>query len=129
MEILKRFQADRWVRQLQTGSRLTDAQLQEARSHLLAMGAPAVRALLSAVQAGPPSPATLDVLTRLVRADTFDAFVEGLRSPTVALADAATSALSAAAAYKPTAIFALYADPAIPRARIETILDAQSARI
>jgi len=129
MEIIKRFQADRWVRQLQSGARLTDAQIQDARSHLLAMGAAAVRALLTAVQAAPASPATLDMITRLVREDTFEAFVEGLRSQSPATADAATAALSASTNYRPTDIFALYADPAIPRARIEAVLDAQSARI
>ena len=43
MEILKRFQASRHVRQLQSGDRLADAQLVEARAQLEAMGPPAIR--------------------------------------------------------------------------------------
>src|ERR1041385_6633038 len=129
MEILKRFQADRWVRQLQSGARLTDAQLQEARSHLIAMGASAVRALLNAVQAAPASPATQDVITRLVRDDTFSAYVDGLRSQLPATADAAASALGRATGYDPALLLQLYADAAIPRQRIEGIPDAQSARL
>src|SRR2546421_8025627 len=118
MEILKRFQADRWVRHLQSGGKVTDSQVQEARSQLLAMGSAAVRALLNAVHTAPASSATLETLTRLVRENTFDAFVEGLRSPSVNAADAATAALSASTDCAPMTIFELYADPAIPRMRI-----------
>ena len=46
MEILKRFQAGRFVRQLQADANLTDSQRLEARSQLLAMGSAGVRALL-----------------------------------------------------------------------------------
>ncbi|HXJ67332.1 MAG TPA: HEAT repeat domain-containing protein [Verrucomicrobiae bacterium] len=129
MEILKRFQADRYVRQLQSGQRVSDSQLTEARTQLLGMGNSAVRALLAATQGAPPSELTLDMLVRLASQDTLPAFVEGLRSPLTMVADTAVRALSAATTYDPTQLLALYADDTVSRARLEAILDAQIKHI
>jgi len=129
MEILKRFQADRYVRQLQSGQRVSDSQLTEARTQLLGMGNSAVRALLAATQGAPPSELTLDMLVRLASQDTLPAFVEGLRSPLTMVADTAVRALSVATTYDPTQLLALYADDTVSRARLEAILDAQIKHI
>ena len=129
MEILKRFQADRFVRQLQSGQRVSDSQLTEARTQLLGMGNSAVRALLSATQGAPPSELTLDMLVRLASQDTLPAFIEGLRSPLTMVADTAVRALSVATTYDPTQLLALYADDTVSRARLEAILDAQIKHI
>jgi serine/threonine-protein kinase len=124
MEILKRFQADRYVRQLQSGQRVSDSQLTEARTQLLGMGASAVRSLLAATQAG-ATELTLDMLVRLANQDTLPAFVDGLRSPLASVAETAVRALSAATTYDPTQLLALYADDTVSRARLESILEAQ----
>ena len=129
MEILKRFQADRYVRQLQSGQRVSDSQLTEARAQLLGMGASAVRSLLAATQGGPASELTLDMLVRLASQDTLPAFVEALRSPQAAVADAAARALSTATTYDPTQLLALYTDETVSRARLESILEAQIRHI
>src|SRR5580765_5854816 len=129
MEILKRFQADRYVRQLQSGQRVSDSQLTEARTQLLGMGAAAVRSLLAATQGGPASDLTLDMLIRLASQDTLPAFVEGLRSPLALVADTAARALSTATTYDPTQLLALYADDTVSRARLEGILEAQIRHI
>ena len=129
MEILKRFQADRYVRQLQSGQRVSDSQLTEARAQLLAMGAAAVRSLLAATQGAPASELTIDMLVRLASQDTLPAFVEGLRSPNPAIADTVARALSTATTYDPTQLLALYADETVSRARLETILEAQLRHI
>ena len=129
MEILKRFQADRYVRQLQSGQRVSDSQLTEARTQLLGMGSSAVRSLLSATQGAPASELTLDMLVRLASQDTLPAFIEGLRSPLTIVADTAARALSTATTYDPTQLLALYADDTVSRARIEAILEAQIQHI
>jgi HEAT repeat protein len=129
MEILKRFQADRYVRQLQSGQRVSDSQLTEARSQLLGMGAAAVRSLLAATQGGAASALTLDMLVRLTSQDTLPAFVEALRSPQATVADTAARALSAATTYDPTQLLALFADATVSRARLESILEAQIRHI
>jgi len=130
MEILKRFQADRYVRQLQSGQRVSDSQLTEARTQLLSMGNAAVRSLLSAAQgAGGASELTLDMLARLASQDTLPAFIEGLRSPLTQVSDTAARALSSATTYDPTQLLALYADETVSRARLEAILEAQIQHI
>ena len=129
MEILKRFQADRYVRQLQSGQRVSDSQLTEARTALLGMGSAAVRSLLAATQGGPASELTLDMLVRLASQDTLPAFIEGLRSPLAAVADTAARALATATTYDPTQLLALYADETLSRARLEAILEAQIRHI
>jgi serine/threonine-protein kinase len=129
MEILKRFQADRYVRQLQSGQRVSDSALTEARTQLLGMGGAAVRSLLAATQGAPASELTLDMLVRLAGQETLSAFIEGLRSPLATVADTVARALSAATTYDPTQLLALYADETLSRARLEAILEAQIKHI
>ncbi len=129
MEILKRFRADRYVRQLQSGARLADTQLLETRSQLLQMGAAAVRALFAAVHSTPATDATLDMLVRLLSEETLPSYLDGLRSPNSTVADAATRALSRASTVDMTRLLALFTDEHISRARVEIILDAQSGRL
>ena len=129
MEILKRFQAGRYVRQLQSGERLQDAQLVEARTQLGAMGASAVRALFDGLGSSHATPLTLEVLVSLVREDTLSAFVEGLRSPSPYVMDAAAQVLSSADTFDASQLLALYADERVQRAYLERVLEAQSHRV
>src|SRR5947207_6813886 len=125
MQILKRFQADRYVRQLQSGTRISDSQLTEARSQLLGLGSAAVRALFAGVQSAPPTPIVQELLVRLVRQDTLAAYLDALRSPSATVAETATRALAAGEKYDATQLLGLYSDPSVSRARLENILDAQ----
>jgi len=129
MEILKRFQAGRHVRLLQSATRPTDAQLVEARAQLEAMGAAGVRAVFGALANGAATPITLDALEGMVNRDSLPAFVEGLRSDVPHVAAAASQVLARATTYDPTQLFALYADDAVPRARLEAIFDAQATNL
>jgi serine/threonine-protein kinase len=129
MEILKRFQAGRHVRLLQSSKRPTDAALIEARAQLAAMGAPAVRAIFSALTTESATPTTLEVLSGMVNQDTLPAFLEGLRSGQLHIEQTATLVLARSATFDVTQLFALFADPRVPRARLETILDAQAVNV
>ena len=129
MEILKRFQADRHVRLLQAGERRDDAQLAEARAQLTAMGSAGVRALCAALVHKPATPATLAALQHMVSGSTLEAFVEALRSPQANVADAAARALANGAGYDPTTLLAYFADDRFSRARLELVLEAQSAHV
>ena len=129
MEILKRFQASRHVRLLQSSGRPADAALVEARAQLEAMGAPAVRAIFSALATEPATPATLETLEAIVRQDTLPAFLEGLRSGQPYVEDAASRVLGRSGKFDMTQLFALFSDPRVPRARLETILDAQAVHV
>jgi hypothetical protein len=129
MEIIKRFQADRFVRQLQSGSPLTEPQLAEARSQLKVMGASAVRALFAACYTNPATEATLDVLVRLVNPPSLPSYLEALRSPSPTIMDAAARALGRATSFDPLTLFTLYSDDRYARNRVEGILEAQLPRL
>jgi serine/threonine-protein kinase len=129
MEILKRFKADRHVRQLQSDAKLSHAQLSEARDRLQPMGTVAVRALFAAVTDQPATERSLDMLVRLISEETLPTYLDGLRSPSSTIADAATRALSRATTVDTTRLLALYSDDRFSRARVESILDAQSDRL
>jgi hypothetical protein len=123
MEILRRFQADRFVRQLQSGQRVSDSQLTEARTQLLGMGASAVRSLLGATQGGRVSDLALDMLVRLASQDTLSAFVEGCARRSRP-ADAAARALRAPRRNNPRSC-SRSAATTVSRARLEAILEAR----
>jgi serine/threonine-protein kinase len=129
MEILKRFKADRHVRQLQSDVKLSHAQLTEARDRLMQMGTVAVRALFAAITDQPATERSLDTLVRLLSEETLPTYLDGLRSPSSTVADAATRALSRATTVDTTRLLALYSDDRYSRARVESILDAQSDRL
>ena len=69
MEILKRFQAGRYVRLLQSSERLPDSQLIEIRAQLGQMGISAVRALFEGLGAHKATPLTLDILEHVSTAN------------------------------------------------------------
>jgi serine/threonine-protein kinase len=129
MEILKRFQAARHVRQLQSGELVPDAQLVEARAQLEAMGPAAIRSIFRALESNPATPATLDVLQALVTQDSLPTFVEGLRASSGHVVDAAALVLSRASTYEATQLLSLFADDRLSRARLEAILEAQAANV
>ena len=129
MEILKRFQADRYVRQLQSGARLSDSQLAAARSQLLGMGGAAVRSLFATIQNAPASALVHELLAKLLTQETLPAYLDGLRSPSTPVADAAAKALASASTYDATQLLALYADDNVSRARLELILDSQHTNL
>jgi len=129
MEILKRFQASRHVRLLQSSGRPADAALVEARTSLDAMGAPAVRAIFSALATEAATPATLEMLELLVRQETLPALIEGLRSGQMYVEDAAARVLGRSGKFDVTQLFSLFSDQRVPRSRLESILDAQAVHV
>lgn len=129
MEILKRFQASRYVRLLQSHERLPDAQLLEVRAALAHMGGSAVKAVFDGIGAAKPNGLTLDTLEHLVSEDTLTAYIEALRSQSPYVVDAAVHVLSRARTFDATQLLALYADERVPRSQLERVLDAQSTTI
>ena len=129
MEILKRFQADRHVRALQSGERGDSAALVEARRQVESLGAAGAHTLLGALTYKPGTPATLDTLAALVSATTLPEFLEALRSPHDPVADAAAFALSRGGGWDPAVLLLFFTDERYSRARLEEVLDAQSASV
>lgn len=129
MEILKRFQASRFVRLLQSNERLPDSQLIEVRTQLGQMGSSAVRAMFDGIGGTRANALTLDMLEHLVSEDTLTAYVEALRSQSPYVVDAAVHVLSRAHTFDATQLLALYADAQVPRSQIERVLEAQATRV
>lgn len=129
MGILKRFQADRHVRQLQAGAGTDSPALREARAQVEAMGGDGARALFDAIARTPASPDTLSVLAALVTPATLPLFVSMLRAPLMTQAEAAGHALAASVAWDPLALLPALEDAKAPRARIERVLEVQAGRV
>jgi serine/threonine-protein kinase len=127
MNLLRSFKAARGVRQLASAG--TPDEIAEARERLVAMGRVVIRPLLDSASKQSPTPAAMDVLVRLLTADTLGLYTDALRSQTFGVAQAAATALSRGPNYDPMLLLPLYADARIPKARIEGILAAQMDRM
>ncbi len=129
MSLLKRFQADRHVRMLQSGGEVASPALEEARAALQAMSADGARALLDALARTSATPATLATLATLVSPTTLPVFLEMLRAPLITQADAAMHALATSTAWDPLALLPALDDARGARPRFERVLEAQASRV
>ena len=68
-------------------------------------------------------------LDRLLNNETLPIYVEALCSQDPAMVEGATTVLSRGRTYDPTPMLQLFADPRVPKARLETILSAQMKSI
>ena len=127
MNLIRRFQAGLAARRLQG----TDDAVRSsrARDELIALGPHAIRSLLDGIAGGRPANAAEDVLERLLTDETVGQFVEALASPVPAVADAAARVLARGRGYDATPLLALYGDPRVTRARLESIVAEQMKRL
>ncbi len=126
MDLIKRFQAGFVARKLQSPTGLSGEALIEAQEQLVAMGPAAIRSVLESLHNGESAAVpALAVLTRLLTNETLSTFIDALRSPIPAVAEAASHALSNSDTYDATQLLPLFSDPGISKARLETILSAQ----
>ena len=129
MDLIRRFQAGRHAKKLQGSAQLASAAVDDARTQLLSIGAAAIPALFEAVGDAPASSALLDVLERLLDNQTLTAYTDALRDKNARVVEAASTVLGRAKGYDPTQLLALFADPGVSKARLETILSAQIERV
>jgi serine/threonine-protein kinase len=129
MNVIKRMQANRYARQLQSSSGLTPTAITEAQNQLLSLGPDAIRSILDSLHGEPARGPALQVLERLVSNTTLPAFVAALRAPDAAVVESATNALSQSQGYDPTLLLPLFGDSGVSKARIETILSARMKAI
>jgi serine/threonine-protein kinase len=128
MDLIRRFQAGHLAKRLQDPLQAADG-VAQTQEKLLALGPSAVRGLLDAIARGKASTASNEVLERLCTNDTLSVFVEALQSPVPAVVEAASVALSRSALYDPAQLLGLFSEPAVSKARLESILAAQMQRI
>lgn len=127
MNLIGMIKAGQYIRRLESAD--SPDTIAETRERLIALGDAAIRPIFESTSRGPLPGATIDVLLRLLTNDSLGIYTEALRSPAPAIVEAATIALSRARGYDPMQLLPLYADPRIPRARIEAILAAQMHRM
>src|SRR5258705_170599 len=89
----------------------------------------AVRPLFAPIQNAPASALVHELLAKLLKQEPLPAYLDGLRSPSTPVADAAAKALASASTYDATQLLALYADDNVSRARLELILDSQHTNL
>ena len=128
MNPFKRLQTGRYVRHL-TDATAPDQAVLEAKQELLAMGPSVIRSVLDSLQGASARDAALEVLERLVTSDTLPTYIDALRSPVPAVADAAAHALAKAHGYDPTELLPLFGDARVSKARLESILVAHVSRV
>jgi serine/threonine-protein kinase len=126
MDLLKRFQAGQLIRRLTSGQ---EAESRAAEEQLVAMRGAALRPLFDAAGQGVSLDQLEFVLARLIDRDTLPRFVDALRSPAAATAEASARALARGEGYDPTELLALFVDPRVSKARLETVLTAQLPRV
>ena len=129
MDLIRRFQAGRHARKLQSSTQADTVSLEDARESLLTLGPAAIPTLFEAIAQNPASPAVLEVLERLLSNETLSYFTDALRASTPCGVDAAAAVLSRAKNYDSTQLLALFTDTQMSKARLESILMAQGERI
>lgn len=129
MDLIRRFQAGRHAKRLQSSEPSAGTAAVDARSSLLALGPSAIPAVFDAIVDAPASAALLDVLERLLDNESLAAFTDALRDKNPRIVEAAATVLSRAPDYDPTQLLALFSDATVSKARLETILTAQIDRV
>ena len=129
MNLLRRFKAGRYAQQLQAGGMHTADDLAAARDELIAIGPSAIGAVLESIARGRSVEASIEVLERLVSAETLPIFLEAMRSPVPAVVEAVSAALSRSTQYDPTALLPLFSDARVSKSRLEQVLAAQMQRV
>lgn len=128
MDLIRRFKAGHLAKRLQDPLQAPSG-VAQTQEKLVALGASAAQGLLDAIARGKASQASLDVLERLATNETLPVFVEALQSPVPAVVEAAATALSRSEHFDPALLLPLFSEPAVSKARLESILAAQMQRL
>ena len=129
MNLFRRFQAGLAARRLNDTDGGDAVRAERAREELVALGPHAIRSLLAGIANGTPAAGAEAVLERLLNDETLRLFVEALQSPSSEVADAAARVLASGRGYDALPLLALYGDTRVARSRLETVLEAQMARL
>ena len=128
MDLIRRFQAGQLAKKLQESQQAGTA-VSESQDKLVALGPAGLRGVFAAVEHRRATPATLDVLERLATDELLGQFALAMQSPVPEVVDAATAALSRSTRYDPAQLLPLFAEGGVSKARLESILAAQAARL
>ena len=129
MGLFKKIQAGRAAKRLRGASASQDGSLGELQSELVNLGPEAVRSVLQSLRSVDGRQAAIEVLERLVNDSTLPVFLEALASPDPDIVAGVTTVLSNAKNYDPACLLALFENPRVSKARLETLLSAQMTRI
>jgi HEAT repeat protein len=129
MGLIRKIAAGRMAKRLRDAAANPDPKLDEVQSQLVEMGPDAARSVLQSLRSPDARQASIDVLRQLANDRTLPVFMEALASTEHAIADGVVTVLSESTGFDPHRLFGLFANPAVSKARLETILTAHAARI
>jgi serine/threonine-protein kinase len=129
MKLVDQIQAAGHIAALRSHPSPSDPERIRARRQLLALGPRAVAPLLGALKSPDIRAAVAEVLDELLDDRTLPAYLEALVSPEPAVARAVADILIRNQDYDPTQLLDLFADPNVPKSRIEALLSAHMPRI
>jgi len=129
MGMMRKIAAGRMAKRLRDTAGTSDQSLDEVQSRLVEMGPDAIRSVLQSLRSPDSRQASIDVLRRLVSDRTLPLFMEALGSTEYAIAEGAATVLSEATHYDPVRLLALFTEPAVSKARLESILTAHAGKI
>src|SRR5215470_3758893 len=129
MSLIRKIAAGRMAKRLRGAADQSEQSLEEVQSQLVELGPDAIRSVLQSLRSPDSRQASIGVLRRLVNDRTLPVFMEALASPDHSIADGAATALSEATDYDPGPLLKLFHAPGVSRARLESILTAQGAKV
>jgi HEAT repeat protein len=129
MTLVGRLQAEQQIAALRAHPKASDPRRIEARVKLLALGAEAVEPLVASLQPLETRAAVTEILECLLTDATLPSYMAALGASDPVVTATVSGILARGRNYDPTPLLDLFADPAVPSARLETILSAQMARI
>src|SRR5262245_9078328 len=129
MSLIRKIAAGRMAKRLREGAGNPDQTVEEVQSRLVELGPDAIRSVLQSLHSPDARQASIEVLRKLASDRTLPVFIEALGSSDHAIADGATTVLAQSDNYDPNRLLELFTNPSVSKARLETILTAQAARL
>lgn len=129
MKLVGRLKAENALRTLRSRPGPSDPQWMDARRRLIGLGSAAVPPLLDALAAHDLRAAAREILGELLDDRTLPEFLRVLGSADGAQAGCVVDILGRGRSYEATRLLDVFADPSVPKSRLEAILSAQMGRI
>jgi serine/threonine-protein kinase len=129
MGLIRKIAAGRMAKRLREGAGNPGESMEDVQSRLVELGPDAIRSVLQSLRDPDARARSIEVLSQLANDRTLPVFMEALGSGEHPIADGATTVLAKTSNYDPIPLLELFANPSVSKARLETILAAQAARL
>ncbi|UCE03765.1 MAG: HEAT repeat domain-containing protein [Candidatus Latescibacterota bacterium] len=129
MNLVKKFQAGRFVAKLKSARGLTPEQQAELKRQIVSSGASALDAVMSCLSHGDARNLAMEVLDELLTDDTLGLYIQALSSTNPAIVSGVTKVLSRSTRYTQSTLLPYLAEGGVPKSALATILLEQAEAI